>query len=68
MEKMTSKDSTTVIAACGWDDVFWQEVGLEDVVEGNYAKLWQSVAFPGYPLGSGLTSTTAKPRTSLQYG
>lgn len=59
MEQMTSKDSTAS-AACGWDDVFWQEVGLEDLVEGNYAKIGRSVAFPGHPLGSGLTATAAK--------
>ncbi|MCO5571433.1 hypothetical protein L7F22_025173 [Adiantum nelumboides] len=62
MEQMTSKDSTAT-AACGWDDVFWQEVGLEDLVEGNYAKIGQSVAFPGHPSGSGLTATAAKART-----
>ncbi|KAH7447504.1 hypothetical protein KP509_01G109500 [Ceratopteris richardii] len=64
MEQMTNKDSAAN-AACGWDDVFWQEVGLEDLVEGNYAKIGRSVAFPGHPLGSGLTATTAKARTFL---
>lgn len=38
MEQMTSTDSLAT-AACGWDDVFWQEVGLGDLVEGNYAKI-----------------------------
>ncbi|XP_072963171.1 uncharacterized protein [Typha angustifolia] len=46
--------------ACGWDDVFWEEVGLEDLVEGNHAKIGRSVAFPGHPLGSGLTPAAAK--------
>lgn len=59
MEQMTSTDSLAT-AACGWDDVFWQEVGLGDLVEGNYAKIGRSVAFPGHPLGSGLTATAAK--------
>ncbi|KAH7283185.1 hypothetical protein KP509_35G065200 [Ceratopteris richardii] len=59
MEQMTNKDSAAN-ATCGWDDVFWQEVGLEDLVEGNYAKIGRSVAFPGHPLGSGLTATAAK--------
>ncbi|KAK4605019.1 hypothetical protein RGQ29_013192 [Quercus rubra] len=39
--------------ACGWDDDFWEEIGLGDLVG-------RSVAFPGHPLGSGLTSAAAK--------
>ncbi|XP_014509400.1 FGGY carbohydrate kinase domain-containing protein isoform X1 [Vigna radiata var. radiata] len=46
--------------ACGWDDDFWEEIGLGDLVEGHHAKIGRSVAFPGHPLGSGLTPTAAK--------
>lgn len=59
MQQMTSKDSLAT-KACGWDDVFWQEIGLADLVEGDYAKIGGSVAFPGHPLGTGLTATAAK--------
>jgi len=44
----------------GWDDVFWEEIGLGDLVEGHHAKIGRSVAFPGHPLGSGLTPEAAK--------
>ncbi|XP_019463457.1 PREDICTED: FGGY carbohydrate kinase domain-containing protein [Lupinus angustifolius] len=46
--------------ACGWDDEFWEEIGLGDLIEGHHAKIGRSVAFPGHPLGSGLTPTAAK--------
>ncbi|KAM0830339.1 hypothetical protein ACQ4PT_066281 [Festuca glaucescens] len=46
--------------ACGWDEVFWEEIGLGELVEGNHAKIGRSVAFPGHPLGSGLTPAAAK--------
>ncbi|OIV99809.1 hypothetical protein TanjilG_26147 [Lupinus angustifolius] len=50
--------------ACGWDDEFWEEIGLGDLIEGHHAKIGRSVAFPGHPLGSGLTPTAAKARNS----
>lgn len=25
--------------ACGWDDLFWQEIGLGDLVDGGYATI-----------------------------
>ncbi|PSS08199.1 FGGY carbohydrate kinase domain-containing protein [Actinidia chinensis var. chinensis] len=46
--------------ACGWDDDFWEEIGLGDLVDGHHAKIGRSVAFPGHALGSGLTPTSAK--------
>lgn len=46
--------------ACGWDDEFWEEIGLGDLVDGHHAKIGRSVAFPGHPLGSGLTPDAAK--------
>ncbi|KAF3329647.1 FGGY carbohydrate kinase domain-containing protein isoform X2 [Carex littledalei] len=45
--------------ACGWDDEFWEEIGLGDLVEGHHSKIGRSVAFPGHPLGSGLTPAAA---------
>ncbi|KAG2407624.1 uncharacterized protein HKW66_Vig0024460 [Vigna angularis] len=42
--------------ACGWDDDFWEEIGLGDLIEGHHAKIGRSVAFPGHPLGSGIGS------------
>eukprot|EP01018_Ginkgo_biloba_P006445 Gb_30344 [translate_table: standard] len=59
MQQMSSRDSEAM-EACGWDDVFWEEIGLGDLVEGRYAKIGRSVAFPGHPLGTGLTATAAK--------
>ncbi|XP_058067922.1 uncharacterized protein LOC131217149 [Magnolia sinica] len=59
MQKDNEKDSRDM-EACGWDDVFWEEIGLGDLFEGNHAKIGRSVAFPGHPLGSGLTPTAAK--------
>ncbi|KAJ8750747.1 hypothetical protein K2173_015928 [Erythroxylum novogranatense] len=59
MQQMTEKDSRDM-EACGWDDEFWEEIGLGDLVDGHHAKIGRSVAFPGHPLGSGLTPTAAK--------
>lgn len=25
--------------ACGWDDDFWEEIGLGDLVDGHHAKI-----------------------------
>ncbi|XP_020155023.1 uncharacterized protein [Aegilops tauschii subsp. strangulata] len=44
----------------GTDEVFWAEIGLGDLYEGSQAKIGHSVVFPGHPLGSGLTPTSAK--------
>ncbi|XP_048538315.1 FGGY carbohydrate kinase domain-containing protein [Triticum urartu] len=59
MDQWKESDSRDM-QACGWDDVFWEEIGLGDLVEGNRSKIGRSVAFPGHPLGSGLTPTSAK--------
>ncbi|KAL1061084.1 hypothetical protein V6Z11_1Z044900 [Gossypium hirsutum] len=50
--KWTYLDSRDM-EACGWDDDFWEEIGLGDLVEGHHAKI-------GHALGSGLTPTAAK--------
>ncbi|MBA0864545.1 hypothetical protein Goshw_004110 [Gossypium schwendimanii] len=63
MQHINEKDSRDM-EACGWDDDFWEEIGLGDLVEGHHAKIGRSVAFPGHALGSGLTLTAAKARNS----
>ncbi|WCJ42383.1 FGGY carbohydrate kinase domain-containing protein [Euphorbia peplus] len=57
---MQQKDDSRDMEACGWDDDFWEEIGLGDLIEGHHAKIGRSVAFPGHPLGSGLTPEAAK--------
>ncbi|CAL5199355.1 unnamed protein product [Lathyrus oleraceus] len=59
MQYANDKDSRDM-EACGWDDEFWEEIGLGDLLEGHHAKIGRSVAFPGHPLGSGLTPAAAK--------
>ncbi|XAR66667.1 Ribulokinase [Bertholletia excelsa] len=59
MQQLIDKDSRDM-EACGWDDDFWEEIGLGDLVDGHHAKIGRSVAFPGHALGSGLTSAAAK--------
>lgn len=38
MDQWRESDSRDM-QACGWDDVFWEEIGLGDLVEGNRAKI-----------------------------
>ena len=38
MQQMNEKDSRGM-EACGWDDDFWEEIGLGDLVEGHHAKI-----------------------------
>ncbi|MCD9560750.1 hypothetical protein HAX54_019541 [Datura stramonium] len=59
MQQINEKDSRDM-EACGWDDGFWEEIGLGDLVDGHHAKIGRSVAFPGHALGSGLTLHAAK--------
>ncbi|KAI9192333.1 hypothetical protein LWI28_021365 [Acer negundo] len=58
MQQKNEKDRD--MEACGWDDDFWEEIGLGDLIDGHHAKIGRSVAFPGHPLGSGLTPAAAK--------
>uniref|UniRef100_A0A8C5WKX3 FGGY carbohydrate kinase domain-containing protein n=1 Tax=Leptobrachium leishanense TaxID=445787 RepID=A0A8C5WKX3_9ANUR len=44
----------------GWDDSFWKEIGLEDVLEENYAKIGNQVLSPGASMGNSLTVEAAK--------
>ncbi|KMT03342.1 hypothetical protein BVRB_8g198780 [Beta vulgaris subsp. vulgaris] len=59
LEQLTENISRDM-EACGWDDDFWEEIGLGDLIDGHHAKIGRSVAFPGHPLGSGLTPAAAK--------
>ncbi|XP_021755380.1 FGGY carbohydrate kinase domain-containing protein-like [Chenopodium quinoa] len=59
LEQLNENDSRDM-EACGWDDEFWEEIGLGDLVDGHHAKIGRSVAFPGHSLGSGLTPAAAK--------
>ncbi|KAL2502294.1 FGGY family of carbohydrate kinase [Forsythia ovata] len=59
MQQINEKDSRDM-EACGWDDDFWEEIGLSDLVDGHHSKIGRSVAFPGHALGSGLTPDAAK--------
>ncbi|KAJ8560501.1 hypothetical protein K7X08_022361 [Anisodus acutangulus] len=56
--EINEKDSRDMEAS-GWDDGFWEEIGLGDLVDGHHAKIGRSVAFPGHALGSGLTLNDA---------
>ncbi|GAQ91191.1 FGGY family of carbohydrate kinase [Klebsormidium nitens] len=46
--------------AAGWDKDFWRGIGLGDVVEEDFKRFGARVAFPGYPLGGGLTKQAAE--------
>ncbi|KNA03892.1 hypothetical protein SOVF_204810 [Spinacia oleracea] len=59
LEQLDEKNSRDM-EACGWDDGFWEEIGLGDLIDGHHAKIGRSVAFPGHSLGSGLTPAAAK--------
>ncbi|XP_010525740.1 PREDICTED: FGGY carbohydrate kinase domain-containing protein [Tarenaya hassleriana] len=59
MHQVSEKDSRDM-EACGWDDDFWEEIGLGDLVDGHHAKIGRSVAFPGHALGNGLTAAAAQ--------
>ncbi|XP_023731740.1 uncharacterized protein LOC111879507 isoform X1 [Lactuca sativa] len=61
MQHIDEKSSRDMeMEACGWDDDFWEEIGLHDLVEGHHSKIGRSVAFPGHALGCGLTPDAAK--------
>ncbi|CAI0402949.1 unnamed protein product [Linum tenue] len=59
MQQMKEKNLRDM-EACGWDDDFWEEIGLGDLLEGHHAKIGRSVALPGHSLGSGLTTAAAQ--------
>ncbi|CAH1774468.1 unnamed protein product [Owenia fusiformis] len=43
----------------GWSDTFWQQIGLDDLAEANYAKIDQTILPPGTACGSGLSAKAA---------
>ncbi|XP_042050291.1 FGGY carbohydrate kinase domain-containing protein isoform X1 [Salvia splendens] len=59
MQQINETDSRDM-EALGWDDEFWEEIGLGDLVDSHHSKIGRSVAFPGHALGSGLTPNAAK--------
>ncbi|XP_037260858.1 FGGY carbohydrate kinase domain-containing protein isoform X1 [Falco rusticolus] len=44
----------------GWDDTFWEMIGLEDLVKDKYEKIGNHVLSPGESVGKGLTPEAAK--------
>lgn len=38
LRQVNEKDSRDM-EACGWDDDFWEEIGLGDLVDGHHAKI-----------------------------
>ncbi|XP_022755404.1 FGGY carbohydrate kinase domain-containing protein isoform X5 [Durio zibethinus] len=54
MQQMNEKDSRDM-EACGWDDDFWEEIGLGDLIEGHHAKI---AMIPEYWLTEGGQSAT----------
>ncbi|KAG4959074.1 hypothetical protein JHK87_035707 [Glycine soja] len=51
MQHVNDKDSRDM-EACGWDDDFWEEIGLGDLIEGHHAKIaldewFEHVCFKG---------------------
>lgn len=38
MQQINERDSRDM-EACGWDDEFWEEIGLGDLVDGHHAKI-----------------------------
>jgi D-ribulokinase len=43
----------------GWDDDYFREVGLADLIEDNYARIGNRIVEPATALGSGLTEQAA---------
>lgn len=37
MQQKSEQDRN--MEACGWDDDFWEEIGLGDLIEGHHAKI-----------------------------
>ena len=43
----------------GWNESFWREAGLEDLVTEGYRRIGTEVLVPGQPVGKGLTQKSA---------
>lgn len=37
--QMINENDSRNMEACGWDDDFWEEIGLGDLVDGHHAKI-----------------------------
>lgn len=48
MQQINEKDSGAM-ESCGWDDGFWEEIGLGDLVDGHHAKIGIFEASPKLP-------------------
>lgn len=44
MQQMNEKGFQDM-EACGWDDEFWEEIGLGDLIDGHHAKIGMFVYF-----------------------
>lgn len=40
-----SSEHSVAMKASGWDDLFWQEIGLGDLVESGYATIGITLAY-----------------------
>ncbi|XP_068082500.1 FGGY carbohydrate kinase domain-containing protein isoform X2 [Anabrus simplex] len=43
----------------GWNEEYFRQIGLEDLMHDNWKKIGSKVHFPGYPCGNGLTAEAA---------
>lgn len=44
----------------GWNDSFWQMIGLEELVSEGYVRIGNEMQEPGLPVGRGLEVGAAK--------
>ncbi|GAY48413.1 hypothetical protein CUMW_111460 [Citrus unshiu] len=60
MQQMNEKGFRDM-EACGWDDEFWEEIGLGDLIDGHHAKIGRSELglVPGTPVGTSLIDAHA---------
>uniref|UniRef100_A0A803N4I5 FGGY carbohydrate kinase domain-containing protein n=1 Tax=Chenopodium quinoa TaxID=63459 RepID=A0A803N4I5_CHEQI len=63
LEQLNENDSRDM-EACGWDDEFWEEIGLGDLVDGHHAKIgifvFQELGLEaGTPVGTSLIDAHA---------
>ncbi|CAK7344564.1 unnamed protein product [Dovyalis caffra] len=62
MQEMNKKDSRNM-ETCGWDDDFWEEIGLGDLVDGHHAKIGMLLGelglVAGTPVGTSLIDAHA---------
>ncbi|XP_038698412.1 FGGY carbohydrate kinase domain-containing protein isoform X2 [Tripterygium wilfordii] len=59
MQQMNEQNSRDM-EACGWDDEFWEEIGLGDLIDGHHAKIGKELGLmPGTPVGTSLIDAHA---------